>query len=941
MFHPTLNHRFVLTALASALYAASGLTAAQTTPATPDAQKADAEKIESIVITGTLIQRPEITATSPVTTLTKETLELSRALNIERVVTQLPQFQGSFGAVSNGNDSRGAATLDLRNLGQNRTLLLIDGKRGTPFGFRNSFDVNTLPGPLVKRVEVLTGGAAAIYGADAVAGVVNFILNDKFRGVEVGLTGNIADAGDSREVGANITAGTSLGGRGSVTGYLGVSSRDGLLKGERDFSNPQRNDAGPITQRAIGGTFTRSDNASVFDFSSLGGAVGQARFAFNDAGTLGSTAQTSIVSPREALTLPADRVSGALFFNFDLNDRTSLYGRAMASNTVVKENLGPANTSTSFLVRRDNPFITPELARIFGTAYNRDFAGNVGGTDAFLVTVARSLPELGDRVLRTDRTGTQLQVGAKGELSNNVRYDVYAQYGDSDESTEIAGDGILTRLQQAGNVRRDASGKIVCVDPSNGCVPINVFGPNSISAEAAAFVGQQVTQSRKRTQAIIGATAQFNSEGLFRLPGGAADLAVGIETRREKGEVLFDDVINDGTSFNQGRRLDFGGVIKVNEIFMETRLPLVSKAPFVKELAFEGAYRHSRDHDTGTANAWKVGGEWAVDDNVRFRGSKQTVLRAPNIGERFGVLSFVALAGRTNDPCSNITANGALAAKCAANGAPTGNYTTDLSAGRFYFGGSANIKPEQGRTFTIGAVLTPSFAKGLSFTADYYDIRIDNAISAYGAQVVTTGCFVLGIDQFCQRIKRGNNGQIESVDSTDSNIAILQVKGFDLGANYRMRLDSSSALTFGYNADLTRSFQQLRAPGAAVVECAGRFGPTCGAEVNRALPKYRHNFSTTWSTPGWTVQGTWRHFGAVEDDVLATTYTTERINAYNYFDLSGSWNFNKNVKLIAGIDNVADKKPPFVGTQQFAGNTLPTSYDVVGRRFGLSLVYKN
>ncbi len=937
-FDPLLR----ITALAAAMLALTGFATAQTTPAPAavDAVKAEVEKIDSIVITGSLLQRPEITSTSPVSTLSKETLELSRSLNIERIVTQMPQFQGSFGAVSNGNDSRGAATLDLRNLGQNRTLLLIDGKRGTPFGFRNSFDVNTLPGPLVKRVEVLTGGAAAVYGADAVAGVVNFILNDKFRGVEVGLTGNMSGKSDATELGANITAGMALGGRGSVTGYLGVSSRDGLLKGDRDFSNPQRNDAGPITQRAIGGVFTRSDAASVFDFSSLGGAVGQARVGFTDAGTLSSANQTSIVSPREALTLPADRVTGAVFFNYDLSDRASLYGRAMVSNTVVKENLGPANTATTVLIRSDNPYLTPELARIFGTAYNRDLAGTLGGKDAFLATVTRSLPELGGRVVRTERAGTQVQLGSKGELSNNVRYDVYAQYGESNEATDIAGDGIIARLQQAGNVRRDASGKIVCVDQSNGCVPINLFGPNAISAEAARFVGEQITQSRLRTQVVVGATAQMSSEGYFRLPGGTADLAVGLEHRRERGDVLFDDTINNGRSFNQGTRLDFGGVIKVNEAFMEARLPLMAKAPFVKELALEGAFRHSRDADTGTANAWKLGGEWALDDNVRLRGSKQTVLRAPNIGERFGVLSFVALAGRTNDPCSNITANGALAAKCAANGAPAGNYTTDLSAGRFFFGGSATIKPEQGRTFTIGTVLTPKAVKDLSFTVDYYDIRIDNAISAYGAQVVTTGCFVLGIDQFCQRIRRGTNGQIEAVDSTDSNIAILQVKGFDVGANYRMRLDRGNTVSFAYNADLTRSFVQVRAPGSAVVECAGRFGPTCGAEVNRALPKYRHNLSTTWNTPVWTLQGTWRHFGAVDDDVTATTYTTERIGAYNYFDVSGAWNFNKNIKVIAGIDNIADKKPPFVGTQQFAGNTLPASYDVVGRRFGLSFNYK-
>ncbi len=905
---------------------------AQTNPA-----PTEPEKVETIVVTGSRLQKLDVVANSPVTTLGQTDLELGRTINIEKTLTQLPQFQGSFGGNTAGSDNRGGAALDLRGLGQNRSLTLIDGKRAPPFGFRNSADLNSIPAPLVKRVEVLTGGAAAVYGADAVAGVVNFILNDRYVGFEATGTINTSTQWDAKETGVNLIGGWNIGDRAGVTGYFGYSKRDGLVNGDRDFASPERLDAGPRAARAIGGVITRSDNASVFDLSGVGGAAGQARVAFTDTGSFGATNTTSILSPRRSLLAPNERVSGALFGHYDVSPSVEVYSRVMASSTRAEERLVPANGATSVLIQKSNPFITPALQRAFAGAYNLTSAGAAGGSDAFRATITRSYPEFGDTVLDTDRDNYQVQLGVRGESGKNTKWDAYVQHGVNDEKTTISGDGIVARLQQAANATLDATGKPVCADPSNGCVPVSLFGPYAVSPEARAFITRSFEQSRFRSQTVAGASISSSTAGIFELPAGPIDMVLGLEYRRERSAVEFETALQTGQTLNQGARANFGGSFNSKDVFSELRLPLLKNVAFAKALNFEAAYRLSKDSTAGSANAWKAGGDWNVEGNVRLRGSYQSVVRAPNIGERFGVLSSVALLGRAVDPCANTASSGANAARCAETGAPASPYTAVIPPSGFFFGGNPNIKPEKGNTFTIGAVFAPA-SGDVSFTVDYYKIAIDNAIAAFGAQAVLNNCYLLGVDVFCRKIKRGTDGQLVSIDSTDNNISLFAVRGFDVGASYRIRNLVPGSLTLGYTADIVRSFQQQNGTPAPIIECAGKFGPTCGLETNRAIPKYSHRMTALWVNQAYTAQIAWRHLGPVVDDA-ATVYTVERIAAQNYLDLSASWKLSKNLKLVGGIDNALNRKPPTVLSQQTFGNTLPISYDVVGRRLGVSVTY--
>lgn len=909
--------------------------------ATPDvAAQADEQDQSDIVVTGSRIARPDLTSTSPVATLGREEIQLDRAVNIETVLNELPQFTGSFSGVSNGSDARGAATADLRGLGQNRTLVLINGTRGAPFGFRNSVDLNSIPTSLVERVEVLTGGAAAVYGADAVAGVVNFIMRDDFEGAEATGLYNVSERGDASNYSGALTVGTGLGDRGNVTAYLGWSERMPLFKSDRGFAAPERNDAGITTGRPLGGSFRRSDSAPVFNLSGVGGSAASSTFAFTDAGALQGPATTSVLSPLETLIIAQQRFNAGALFNYKLSDTFEVYGRAMYTRSESRDSLPPSTVATNVLIQRNNPYLDATLDQVFAGAFNLNAAGTGPGTDAALINVTRSLGEFGNRTTETIRNAGQGQVGVRGDLGG-VKLDAYAQYGVTDETSTIYGEGLLARFQQAANATVDTGGNPVCANTAGGCAPIDIFGPGISSDAARAFISTPLFQGRRREQFVAGATLAGDTSGFLRLPGGGIDYVVGVEYRDEQGSNSYDTAIQTGQTFNQGTKANFSGGFNVKEVFGEVRVPILRDVFFAKEINLEAAYRYSDYSTSGGADAYKVGGDWALTDDIRFRGSYQRVVRSPNIGELFGTTSGIPLTG-VIDPCANPTASGADVATCTASGAPTGGFVQDLTGAQFLFGGDPTIQPETGKTWTAGVVLTPTFLSGFTLTADYYNIKIDNAIGAVLPQPTLNTCFIVVRDIndiFCQRISRGANGQLTAVDSSDINVAELRSEGVDLVANYGADI-GAARIGFDYAGSYIISQKQQNGVTAPVVECAGRFGATCGLEVRRSLPKYRHRVGASVGNDAVTLRGSWRLEGKVVDDAAAT-FVVEQIGAVSYFDLALAFNASDNMRFVLGVDNLFDKQPPIAGTNAADANTFPQSYDVIGRRFGVSVTLRN
>lgn len=906
---------FRLTQLAASLaLALAGNSAFAQTPAAPkpeDAQSKPAEKVEAVVVTGTRIKAAGLVSTSPVSQITAEELALQRAVTVEDFSTKLPQLAGGVNSTSAGSDAFGAQTLDLRNLGQSRTLVLVNGTRAIPFSFRNAVDVNFIPAPLLKRVDVLTGGAAAVYGADAISGVVNFIINDDFRGLQASANYRAAKGGGD-QYGASGTFGFPFAGRGSIVGYFEYTERKGLYAGDRDFALKN-----PTLVAGSGGNFT--DVASGRTFS------------VNSAGQFTTAAQLTDYTPAYTLVQPLERLNVSTFAKYDFTDRFQIYGRVMYSNvqTIGAPRSGqvPVVVNDVYSISSTNPFIPAEARSLL--TFNNGVAQ---------VRVNRSLGELGVKTAENDRDTFQAQVGLRGSFTDALNWDVYAQSGTSKELVNVYGDGVRARLP----------GLINTVD---------IFGPGAdLSALAETF--QYGT--RKRKQNVFAATVSGDTSDMFKLPAGPIGFAVGAEARRETGR--FDYNPNLGQSFNQG--VESAPAIppffRANEVYGELLVPILADLPFVKSLSIEGAVRRSKyNKSVGASNEYttdKIGISWAPIEDVRFRATEQSVIREPNFGEFANPIFSIPFANLVSvarlrpryagDPCVLGTGN---AEQCRRFGAPAvGSYDSLNAAnltGGYFFGGNPEIRAEKGKTKTFGAVFTPRAVKGLSLTVDFYDIEIKDAVGQIQPIDALTSCYITDPtpgNPLCQAVTRNpTTGRIQDGFPVDRNLALIRQKGYDLDFNFKHNAPfgpSGTKLTWQYQASIVRDYTIQRNPVLAPVDCKGSYGFRCSSDaVSLVAPDYRHRAAATLDLAQFTTQLGWKRIGKVKD---STVGTDETIAAQDYFDLNFAWRAPiKGLTLNFGIDNVADKKPP---TPRNAGtfNTYPDTYNVIGRSYGFSVTYR-
>jgi iron complex outermembrane recepter protein len=898
----------VIAALSQSVFAS--ITWAQTAEQSQSTSTAPAaEKVETVVVTGTRIPAASVTSTSPVSQFSAQDIAINRAVTVEDFSVKLPQLAGGVSSTSVGSDAFGAQTLDLRNLGQSRTLVLINGTRAVPFSFRNAVDVNFIPAPLLKRVDVLTGGAAAVYGADAISGVVNFIINDGFRGLQANANYRTASGGATQS-GVNFTGGWGLGDRGSVVAYLEYTQRDALLAGERDWAIKN-----PLRIAGNGGNFT--DVASGRTFS------------FDAAGQFTTTPQTTDYTPQFILVQPLKRINLSAFAKYDITDSLQAYGRVMFSNIKTtgasRTGQAPVVINEVYGIRSDNPFLPPE-ARSQLTFVN----------DVAQVRVNRSLGELGLVRANNDRDTSQVQIGLRGPLTAALDWDVYAQTGRSSETVLVTGDGVKAQLASTIN-------------------SIDIFGPGAdLSGVAQTFkYGDRI-----RTQSVYAANITGDSSDLFKLPAGPLGVAFGVEARREKGTFDYNPAL--GQSFAQG--VESGPPVppffNANEIYAEIMVPVVKDLPGVKALNFEAAYRNSDyKKSVGGNNSYdtdKLGLSWAVNDDLRLRSTRQSVIREPNFGEfanpvfsiPFSRLVTVArLQPRyRGDPCALGTGN---AEQCARFGAaPVGSYNSldpALLTGGYFFGGNPDIRAERGTTRTFGFVLTPTFAPGLSTTVDYYHIKIRDAVGVVQPVDALTSCYITdprADNPLCQAVTRDPaTGRIKDGFPVDRNLALIEQKGFDLDVSYKHKLPAAVGgnLTWQYQAAFVRDYTIQRNPVLQPLDCKGTYGSTCSSDaVSLVAPDYRHRASITWALDALTTQLGWKRIGKVRDSALGST---ESIAAQNYFDLNFSWQpAAKGVRVNVGIDNVANKQPPTPKNASLF-NTYPDTYNAVGRSYGVSVTY--
>jgi iron complex outermembrane recepter protein len=887
--------------------------ALMSTPVAAQGTDPAADSSEPIVVTGTRIKSAGLSSTSPISALEGAQIQLQRAVTIEDFSVKVPQLAGGVNSTSVGSDAFGAQTLDLRNLGQNRTLVLINGTRALPFSFRNAVDVNSIPAPLLKRVDILTGGAGAVYGADAVAGVVNFIINDDFEGVQANVNYRAVAGGASQKSG-HLMGGVKLGDRGSIVGYFEYTERDPLLAGKRDYA---RNGVATLP---IGGNFTD--------------VVSGRTFSYDASGAFTLTPQTTDYTPQFLLVQPLRRINADLFFKYELTGGIETYGRVMYANVKTeggtRSGQNPATTGAAGInvqISQTNPFLDPQARALL------TFVGGFAN-----VNVRRSLGELGTTFAKNDRETIQGQIGLRGGITPAISWDAYYQYGRSKETITVKNDGLRASFAALANTT-------------------DIFGPGG---NFTSVLQDFSFGDRTRTQQVASAYVAGDTSDFFTGWAGPIGFTAGYEFRKETGRFNYGANLN--TSFNQGAESapPVPPFIRVNEVFGELVVPLLKDVPLIQQLSVEGAYRRSwytksvgvdRRYDTN-----KLGVNWTVSDDLRFRGTRQTVIRDANIGEFANPVFSIPFANlRTvarlfpryaGDPCVGAT-NAATITQCTAQGyraAYDSNNPANLTGG-YFFGGNANIRAETGKTWTVGGVLTPRFLPGLSLSVDWYKIDITDAVGQIQPVDAIASCYVTDPtpgNPLCAAVTRDPvTGFIRDAFVDDRNLAAIRQQGVDVDFNYGFRVPfglPGKRWTLGYQGSFVTKYTIQRNAVLAPVNCKGSYGARCSSDlVTLVAPDYRHRATFTWDSDPLTVQFGWKRIGSVKD---STVGSTGEIRPFDYFDLNIALRPPiKGLTMTFGIDNLFNKKPP-LAVNPGAFNTFPDTYDVLGRTFGFSLTLR-
>ena len=898
---------------------------AATVPATPATAGAEAEPAE-VVITGTRIERPDLTSSSPVASLSAAALKTSNTVTVEEILNQNPQFAPSATSASN-NPGDGTATVDLRGLGSQRTLVLIDGKRAPSYDSQGKVDVNSIPTALIKRIDVLTGGASAVYGSDAIAGVVNFILDDRFTGLRADGSSSITTYGDGAQYDGSLTGGVKLGDRGNIVVSAGYSKRAGVKYSARPHNATALDSSDLVSSAGSSNT-----NPTVFDLPS-GDQV-----QVNDSGALVPIYQLYNFTPVNYAQTPFERYNVMALARYDLTDGIEFFGRANYVHLKVRTTLAPTATAGyTFDISPDNPFLTAgERATFFGpgATLNDDGTTTVG--------IRRRMTETGGRIQNFVSTNYQFVGGLRGDIGG-YKWEVFGQYGKTKRHQDLLNDLSYNALSQAIDAVQGPNGP-VCRDPSNGCVPINVFTTGTIPADQIAFVLRNGAVSSRTSQLVLGADVSgdipFLKSPFASLP---AAVSLGVEYRREKASSIADAAYASGDLIFYGQGQSISGSYNTKEAYIEIKMPLVQDRPFIRAFNLEGGFRYSDYSTVGSVKTYKGGADWTPVEGVRFRGIYQRAVRAPNVFELFSPV-VGGTGSLANDPCAGSNVPAAIAAICIAQGAPSvGNIPAPISGQiNVFTGGNPNLEAEKSDTYTIGVVVNPARLRALTFSVDYFNINIRNAIDVTPPQVIMDQCYNVSQDAnsaVCQSIKRNPlNGSLSGnliygVPQQLGNIASKKTDGIDVNVGYNGGVPDTFHYALAFAGTYTFNAKQKPDPMSAAIQCAGRFGSSCNLEP---IPRWKHTASVNLGWNGVNAQTRWRYLGPVREDI-GTDILKARIPSYSYFDETVSVDVGKQFTLRLGIQNLFNKKSPIVGDtvgNDFnAGSTFPNSYDVMGRTF--------
>jgi len=944
------------------------------------------ESLGEIVVTGSRIKSANLESTTPVTQVTAADVVTQGVTRIEDLVNQLPQaFAAQNVTVSNG--ATGTATLNLRGLGSTRTMVLIDGRR-MPYGGVTSAsvapDINQIPTSMIERVDVLTGGASAVYGSDAVAGVVNFIMKKDFEGVEVTSQYNFywhendysgpgqqklrdtiagleatnpsqyALPSDSVTDGAgkelSLIVGVNSGdGRGNITAYATVFDSDAILQADRDYSacslNP--NPVGSFTcggsSTNAGGRFTNfldADDPAAYDFTT------DTPTAFRD---YNATTDLYNFGPLNYYQRPERRYSLGAMGHYEFGDHADVYTQLMFNDYSSVAQIAPSgNFFDTSTINCDNPFLPAANLAAIGCGP----AEIAAGTDVTMYIGRRNV-EGGGRQQSFANTSMRAVAGVRGSINEAWGYDASAQYSSVAANSSTLNYFVSSRLRRALDVV-DVGGVPTCQSVIDGsdpnCVPWNPFQPNAVTPAQLAYLQAAGTQIGRISQEVYNGVIDGDL-GVYgvKLPTASEGLKVvfGAEYRRDTLNNTVDALQSAGDlSGSGGATIGINGATHVNDLFMEARLPIAQDQPFAESLSFDTAYRYS-DYGNNTTDTYKFGLEWAPVADVRLRGSYQRAVRAANVVELFTAQGF-NLFDAAGDPCGAAARDpSASDAECIASGVPAnqvGSTALDSPAGQYNFlqGGNTALVPETSDTSSYGIVFQPRWVPGLAITVDYFDIHIDDTITTFGAPNTWTACYANNDPAACARINRNPNGQLwvgnGFVQDLNINIGSLKTSGYDVNIGYTgLEIGRMGSLAFNLTGTYLVDLITQPAPGVDLhprdditrdwYDCTGYYASVCSqGGIGPINPQWRHRFRTSWQTP-WDVDLslTWRHYGGVTgltgaNNAMPTRQLDRELSAEDYFDLAANWAITEKASVALGINNVLDDNPSISGSVGTNGN---------------------
>ena len=1028
------------------------------TPSFAQDAAAEEETAEAIVVTGSLITNPNLERSAPVNVTSSEEIELLQSNLAEEVLREIPGVVASIGsAVNNGNG--GASYVNLRGIGSNRNVVLLDGDRIVPAGFGGQVDLNNIPLALVERVDVLTGGASTTYGADAVGGVVNFILKNDFSGMEAQASQQLTEKGDGNVFRADVTIGANFDdGRGNAVFGVGYQQADAVYQGARDISLD--------TLETYSGTALGSGTAFPSRFSGtrlISGTANGGTNQINDAGQIVPTFSTFNFNPYNVFQTPFERFNMFGQARYEVSDAVEVYSRGLFSKNTVNTIIAPSGAfSISVNIPLNNPFLPAAARNQFcafdvnpsATVYTPRFtqaqcdaAANpslrpgqpgyleigTGGASATATTsgnglavlqawqpfdlngngvieagegynpnpqslFARRATEAGPRISEYVTTVFDYRLGARGSITDSIDWDISGAYGQSENIQTIKGYTLNSRFRQSLRAGGTAAAP-VCFDTSNGCVAANVFG--TIQQSAIPFLVQESTSFTKTSLAQVKGTINGDAGVTSPFAEESVAFAVGGEYRKYTARQGADALAKGGDLGGAGGATpDIEGGFDVYEAFGELVVPVVSDKPFFNSLTVEGGLRYSSytvdapGNPSYNTTTFKAGGTWEPIEGLALRGNFARAVRAPNIGELFSPVN-TGLTNLGTDPCATLTTAGAvlpgrpatgptgeLRAVCLAQGANVGNINSipQPNAGQVNStgGGNVNINPEKSDSFTIGAIFQPAAIPGFTASIDYYNIKVTGAISSPTPGDIIAACFGTNVysppagastSAACTSIRRspadgglsGDPSTFTGLPSVLSNAGAIETDGIDVILNYKTDLTDKIALALSFNGNYTfkSTFNAfVLNPESVNRDCTGYFSSNCGS----LQPDFSWSQRTTLSYDKIDVSLLWRHLSAMEQEPLdvidggaffngtigssvlgvgGRTLNFGKIKAYDYFDLSTRLNASENLTITVSVQNLLNKEAPVTGnnagsTTYNSGNTFPSTYDALGRRYAVT-----